>query len=328
MKLLLIRYVQEKSIMRYFFVFQNKNYEEERKGGYLWAPQKNKNAQTFHHWTDMKLIKKGDIIFNSYNGKLVSVLTAQENCKEHERTTGLEELDLWEKDGWLVEVQYRDMEQPLTYKNYMEDILTLQDDKYAPFNTLGRGNTGYLFRVSKDLANFLFERIEGTNSILRKKFQIEDSLQLESVKQIEDELNSVTTLEKTEKETIIKSRIGQSAFKKALLTIEKKCRLCGVKDERFLIASHIKPWSESDNRERLDVNNGLLLCPNHDALFDKRYISFDETGKVMVKKSLDATTKTFLNINENMRINLDERQKIYMKWHREKFLQDQLEVSL
>jgi len=210
----------------------------------------------------------------------------------------------------------------------MEDILTLQDDKYAPFNTLGRGNTGYLFRVSKDLANFLFEKIEGTNPILRKKFQVEDNLQLESVKQIEDELNSVTTLEKTEKETIIKSRIGQSAFKKVLLTIEKKCRLCGVKDERFLIASHIKPWSESDNRERLDVNNGLLLCPNHDALFDKRYISFDETGKVMVKKSLDATTKTFLNINENMRINLDERQKIYMKWHREKFLQNQLEVSL
>ncbi|MEH7319872.1 hypothetical protein V7113_23565 [Priestia megaterium] len=169
----------------------------------------------------MKLIKKGDIIFNSFNGKLVSVLTAQANCQEHERPTGLEQLDLWEKDGWLVDVEYRDLEQPIIYKNYMEDILALQDDKYAPFNTLGRGNTGYLFRVSKDLANFLFEIIERTNPVLRRKFQIEDNLQLESVKQIEDELNSVTTLKKTEKETIIKSRIGQSAFKKALLTIEK-----------------------------------------------------------------------------------------------------------
>lgn len=55
--------------MNYFLVFQNKSYEEERNGGYLWAPQKNKNGQTFHHWTDMKLIKKGDIIFNSFNGK-------------------------------------------------------------------------------------------------------------------------------------------------------------------------------------------------------------------------------------------------------------------
>jgi hypothetical protein len=308
--------------MNYFFVFQNKSYEEERNGGYLWAPQKNKNGQTFHHWTDMKLIKKGDIIFNSFNGKLVSILTAQANCQEHERPTGLEQLDLWEKDGWLVDVEYSDLEQPITYKNYMEDILKLQDDKYAPFNKSGRGNTGYLFRVSKELANFFFEIIEATNLVLRRKFQIEDNLQLENVKQIENELNSIITLEKTEKETIIKSRIGQSAFKKALLTIEKKCRLCGVRDERFLVASHIKPWSESNNQERLDVNNGLLLCPNHDALFDKRYISFDETGKVMVKKSLDATTKMFLNISDNMRINLDERQQIYMKWHREKFLEN------
>ncbi|MFC0472834.1 hypothetical protein ACFFHM_20685 [Halalkalibacter kiskunsagensis] len=38
----------------------------------------------------------------------------------------------------------------------------------------------------------------------------------------------------TEKEQVIKSRIGQSTFKKALLDMEKKCRLCGVADERFL----------------------------------------------------------------------------------------------
>jgi len=62
----------------------------------------------------------------------------------------------------------------------------------------------------------------------------------------EIELLATTTPEQievidTEKEQVIKSRIGQSAFKKALLTIEKKCRLCGVTDERFLVASHIKP---------------------------------------------------------------------------------------
>jgi putative restriction endonuclease len=75
--------------MNYFLVFQNKSYKEERKGGYLWAPQKNDTGQTFHHWSDMKMIKKENIIFNSYNGKLVSVLIANENCKEHERPTGL-----------------------------------------------------------------------------------------------------------------------------------------------------------------------------------------------------------------------------------------------
>lgn len=42
-----------------------------------------------------------------------------------------------------------------------------------------------------------------------------------------------------------------------------------LEDERFLVASHIKTWSHSNNIDRLDIQNGLLLCPNHDALFDK-----------------------------------------------------------
>ncbi|MFP9128554.1 HNH endonuclease [Niallia sp. BSM11] len=306
--------------MNTFLVFQNKSYKEERRGGYLWAPQKNNAGQTFHHWTDMKLIKKNDIIFNSYNGKLVSVLIAKENCKEHERPTGLDQLDLWEKDGWLVNAKYIDLQEPITYKDYMGDILKIQDKKYAPFNKSGRGNTGYLFRVSKDLAGFFFELIEKKNGVSLKMFQIENELQKEIVNEIEKGLTEAITLDKTEKETIIKSRIGHSAFKKALFVTEQKCRICGMKDERFLIASHIKPWSESNNQERLDVHNGLLLCPNHDALFDKMYITFDETGNIMVKQSLDEATKILLNINERMHINMNEQQQNYMNWHREKFL--------
>jgi len=82
------------------------------------------------------------------------------------------------------------------------------------------------------------------------------------------------------------------------------------------MASHIKPWSKSNRQERLDVNNGLLLCPNHDALFDKGYISFDEEGTILISDNLDEATKVFLNINETMKINLSERQLQYMKWHR------------
>lgn len=122
----------------------------------------------------------------------------------------------------------------------------------------------------------------------------------------------------TEKEQVIKSRIGQSTFKKALLAIEKKCRLCGVTDERFLVASHIKPWSQSNHQERLDVNNGLLLCPNHDALFDKGYISFNDNGAILISDSLDEVTRVFLNINQAMRLEMNDSEQQYMKWHRRK----------
>lgn len=121
----------------------------------------------------------------------------------------------------------------------------------------------------------------------------------------------------TEKDQVVKSRIGQSSFKNALIKVETKCRLCGVTDERFLVASHIKPWSQSNNQERLNVNNGLLLCPNHDALFDKGYISFANDGTILISNSLDEATRVFLNINETMSIRVNEEQQLYMKWHRE-----------
>ncbi|WP_080497257.1 HNH endonuclease [Bacillus cereus] len=139
--------------------------------------------------------------------------------------------------------------------------------------------------------------------------------ELESIVAVTPEQIKIT---ETEKEQVIKSRIGQSTFKKTLLEIEKKCGLCGVTDKRFLVASHIKPWSQSNHQERLDVNNGLLLCPNHDALFDKGYISFDEDGTILISESLDEATKVFLNINETMKVALNERQQAYMKWHRTK----------
>ncbi|ASL64004.1 HNH endonuclease [Bacillus cereus] len=147
------------------------------------------------------------------------------------------------------------------------------------------------------------------------------------------ELESIVTgvaeqieITETEKDQVIKSRIGQAVFKKALLTREKKCGLCGVTDERFLFASHIKPWSQSNHKERLDVNNGLLLCPNHDALFDKGYISFNEDGRILISESVDEATNVFLNINETMKIKMNNSQKKYIKWHREKIFKRGKEV--
>ncbi|SNS86611.1 EVE domain-containing protein [Bacillus sp. OK838] len=167
-----------------------------------------------------------------------------------------------------------------------------------------------------------------TNYLLSPEHSIElqklwntgnNSLQNEIKANVQSDMGSIADGEitETEKEQVIKSRIGQSGFKKALLAVEKKCRLCGVSDERFLVASHIKPWSQSNHQERLDVNNGLLLCPNHDSLFDKGYISFDDDGMIMISDSLDDNSKMFLNINETMKIRMNESQQQYMRWHRE-----------
>lgn len=129
-------------------------------------------------------------------------------------------------------------------------------------------------------------------------------------------------LKSTDSIQLIKARIGQSIFKKALLIRECKCAICGVSDAAFLITSHIKPWSASNHKERLDVNNGLLLCPNHDAVFDKGYITFDGDGYIMISRTLNEEMRVFLNLPTSLRISIDSNPQIYMEYHRKNIYVD------
>lgn len=144
-------------------------------------------------------------------------------------------------------------------------------------------------------------------------------------KEDEEEIKKIEKNEKInemERETIIKSRIGQSKYRKSLINKYKRCLVCGISDEKFLIASHIKPWSESEANEKLDINNGLLLCVHHDALFDKNLISFTDTGDIVISDEVSKHTQQLLNINENtkLKLELNSNTKKYLKFHREKFL--------
>ena len=102
----------------------------------------------------------------------------------------------------------------------------------------------------------------------------------EFIAETDEVLNNVP--DETDKLAIIKTRVGQGAFRKKLLKRSSKCEICGFDFKELLIASHCRPWSKSSNSERLDVNNGLLLCPNHDALFDKGLIKFNDDGSIIL----------------------------------------------
>lgn len=225
----------------------------------------------------------------------------------NDRTDDENAKDYWHTDDWAnsylaVKLEVLDVR---LEEGFISRISLLEHPVLKELLILRlRQQTNYL--VSPEHAIELQQLWDTSTSNIQNELDLND---------IENIIDSEIT--ETEKKQIIKSRIGQSAFKKALLAVEKKCRLCGVSDERFLVASHIKPWSQSDNQERLDVNNGLLLCPNHDALFDKGYISFDDDGVILISANLDEAAKVFLNINESMKIAINERRQHYMEWHRE-----------
>lgn len=129
---------------------------------------------------------------------------------------------------------------------------------------------------------------------------------------------SNSTLDATEKQQLIKSRRGQGIFRDKLFNYWKSsCCITYCKFPSVLRASHIKPWSESSNQERLDVFNGLLLNPNADVLFDQGFITFTDSGKMLVSPQIESTVLITLLGKDNAMINVDENHAKYLAYHRE-----------
>lgn len=149
---------------------------------------------------------------------------------------------------------------------------------------------------------------------------IEDIISNSVEKLISDEKERETI-----KEAITKIRIGQSQFRKDILSSENnKCLFTNIKDSKLLIASHIKPWKVSSNTERLDLNNGLLLTPTFDKLFDRFLITFSETGDLVWTKrrltdEIIEILKAGITVSEDLLININENNRIYFEFHRQKF---------
>lgn len=99
---------------------------------------------------------------------------------------------------------------------------------------------------------------------------------------IESTISSNTNLPGTERESLVMARRGQGLFKERVIQIEKCCRITGVNNLTHLRASYCKPWRDANNDERLNGENGLLLTPSIDHLFDRGFISFEDSGKLIV----------------------------------------------
>ncbi len=140
-------------------------------------------------------------------------------------------------------------------------------------------------------------------------------------KEIEQELNEIENgIDENigrESEVLVKHRLNQSEFRESMLKKYKKCCLCNMPNKELLIASHIKPWSKSNQSEKMDTCNGFLFCPNHDKLFDLGFISFGDDGKVLVSPRLSQDDRTLLNIFDDMEMKLDKGNSYFLKYHRD-----------
>ncbi|MDH4562316.1 HNH endonuclease [Pseudomonas sp. BN411] len=127
----------------------------------------------------------------------------------------------------------------------------------------------------------------------------------------------------TEREALIKARIGQGGYREALLAYWGGCAVTDCSVPELLRASHIKPWRAASAGERLDPYNGLLLTPNLDLAFDQGLISFDDEGHILLGCDLDPASAIALNIIPELRLRqIEPRHRDYLAWHREHLFRD------
>lgn len=196
-------------------------------------------------------------------------------------------------------------------------------------------NTDYIFKYFKnskkkkvksliEVLYFLFKNpADGELQKLLTEYRVNNTYinKTFSSKYMKD-LEKTSILTNLEKEVLTKARIGQSKFKEQLVYIDCSCKLCGLSDKNFLDASHIKPWSKSSNEEKINPYNGFLLCPNHDRLFDRGYMTFSDDGNIIISSKINTKDYTYLSINDKMKIHLHEKNKKFIRWHRENIFVD------
>ena len=129
------------------------------------------------------------------------------------------------------------------------------------------------------------------------------------------DLDCSVSLSPTERESLIQSRIGQGKYRKSLISLWKGCAVTGVKFEAVLKASHIRPWKDSDNLQRLDKYNGLLLSSLYDDLFDKGFISFEDSGEIIFSKKLPLNLIDELQLDNSIKIKTQSEHHKYLKYH-------------
>ena len=129
--------------------------------------------------------------------------------------------------------------------------------------------------------------------------------------------DALADLDHTTREALVEARLKQGEFRRQLVVMWGSCAVTGCGVLEALTASHIKPWRDSDDRERLDVHNGLLLLGTLDRLFDAGLITFDPDGTLRASDQLSSNDQRMLGLRPSMRLRrVDKAHLPFLKWHR------------
>ena len=308
---------------QYWWVSQNQTYKQEVPGNFMWSPKTNSRVGRVPSYDFMEDMRVGDVVFSFADTfiKAIGVVTspAQSSVKPDFGSAGSN----WSNDGWLVDVAFQELGMAqFKPKDHMDLLSSTLPDVLSPIRPDGAGNQIYLAKISKEMADILIALSKGVgDSIVDELSQnLEFELPEEELAVV-DEIIMRTDIGATQKTQIINSRRGQGVFKANVRLVETFCRVTKVANPKHLIASHIKPWSKSDDIEKLSGFNGLLLAPHIDHLFDKGFISFEGNGNLILSSQLDSSVLDKWHIYKEINVgNFRKEQQQFLEYHRDVML--------
>lgn len=305
--------------MRYWWVNHKQTRQHEVLGDYLWSPKTRADGARNVFYDNMVRAEPGDIVFSFANGQIGAWGVVQADAYAAPKPTEFGSTGhYWGNEGWLLEVAFQEAPVPISTVAFSEQIAPLLPETHSPIRANGHGNQGaYLASISEDLGALLIGLI-GAGKSVRELLPALAEVSVPTLQDMEI-VQAMADVPETQRRQLVASRIGQGLFRRRALLMGAQCRVTGVDEKRLLRASHIKPWRDCDNFERLDGANGLMLSPHIDALFDQELMTFSDTGGILVSKSLDMEILKKWSISKPaIQAGFSAAQSAYLAVHRER----------
>jgi putative restriction endonuclease len=277
--------------VRYWWVNHKRTHKEELDGEFLWSPKRTQGGTDSESSRNMTKIMPGDVVFaySCAGGTLRAIGVALGRAREAPNPFefGSARGASGGPRGWQVTVRFAEFSQHWQPKDHAFELASLLPEKHSPLRAGGEANPAvYLASVPQKLA-----------AALRRLAGVEIDTLVEEIRQragyhFPDDVAEEALLQRIDigpamKIDLLKARRGQGIYRTHLESIEAACRLTGLLDRRHLRAIHIKPWRKSSDVEKLDGYNGLLLSPHLEHLFWRGYISFSDSGELLLSRYLN-----------------------------------------
>lgn len=276
-----------------YYVHQKSSYKHERKLGYLWSPQRAKDGRMNRGFANMTLIKTGDFILHHVDGRILSISKVAVDCYEHNRPSDYPDGN-WSDVGYMIDVDYYDLDEPLNVLDYNEDLKPSSDAETGnAFTRAGRPVQSYICTLEDKQAVFLLKKMianQTSNDVISVIIsalknlesyddQIDDYISDDRVCRLWDSVSGkwnskrkpLQTVEKCDNMTKVNPvrdpKVSINALKHANNKCENNSKHITFKrkniDIYYMEAHHLIPISKYyDFKYSLDIEENIVcLCP-------------------------------------------------------------------